>query len=113
MTFKAPCSNELRHSIALQGRTQTPNAGGGFDDAYTTVATVRAKIRTLFGGRLIDGVQDQERVTHNFVIRYRADRAAWRYVLFDGRRFAVRTVADPTERKRWLEILAEELGTAP
>lgn len=108
MTFIAPCSGELRHSIALQARTQTPNAGGGFDDDYNTVGTARAKIKTLFGGRLIDGVQDQERVTHNFVIRYRSDRASWRYVLFDGRRFTVRSVADPTERKRWLEILAEE-----
>lgn len=112
MAFVPPCSGELRHRIALQTRTQTPNAGGGLDDLYTTVATVRAKIRTLFGGRLIDGVQDQERVTHNFVIRWRADRGAWRWVLFDNRRFVVRTVSDPTEMKRWLEILAEETETA-
>ena len=108
MAFTAPCSGDMRHRITLQARTQTPTGGGGFSDAYTTVASVRAAIRTIFGGRLIDGVQDQERVTHNFTIRYRPDRAAWRYVLFDGRRFTVRTVSDPDERKRWLEILAEE-----
>ena len=112
MTFQAPCSGELRHRISLQARAQTPNAEGGFDDAYTTVASVRAKIKVLFGGRLIDGVQDQERVTHNFIIRWRSDRGAWRWVLFDGRRFVVRSVSDPTETKRWMEILAEETEVA-
>ncbi len=112
MTFKTPCAQEMRHYIQLQELDQTPQADGGYAEQYQTVASVRAKIKVVFGGRLINGVQDYERVTHNFVIRYRSDRDRWRWVLFDGRRFSVRSASDPTENKRWLEILAEETREA-
>lgn len=98
--------------IALQDESLTPAPGGGYAEAYTTLATVWARPRPMFGARIIDGAQVQERITHAFDIRWRADYAAWRFVLFDGRRFAVRSIMNPDEGRAWLEVLAEELEVA-
>ncbi len=103
-----PTARQLRHRIELQSLAVTPDATDDFTKAYTTVATVWARIDTIAGGRLIDGVQDQERVTHRFIIRYRKDQADWRWIKFDGRLFEVRTVMNQGELKEFLEIMAEE-----
>ena len=89
-----PSIGEMRHRISLQKFSQADAAGGGYTDTYTTVnpAPVWARIDPIAGGRMIDGVQDQERVTHRFIIRYRSDQADWDWVLFGSRRFHVRTV---------------------
>lgn len=108
--FIPPRSGELRARIHLQAKAQVPSGSSSLTASFSTVATVYAKAVAISGGMLVDGVQTEEVVTHRFFIRYRADRAAWRFVLFDDRRFEVRRTRDPDERKRWLEILAEELG---
>ena len=103
-----PTIGELRHRVSLQKFSQTPNGAGGMDDLYTTVATVWTRIDPIAGGRMIDGVQDIERVTHRFIIRYRSDQADWDHVLFGTRRFDVRSVMNQDEANQFLEIMAEE-----
>lgn len=100
----------MRHRVQLQKRTEAPTGTDDLTATYVTVATVWARIRAIAGGLLIEGVQDTERITHRFDIRYRTDQPAWGYIETDGRRFAVRAVRDPEERKRFLEIDAEEVA---
>ena len=103
-----PTIGQLKHRIELQSKAMTPDGTDDYTEAYTTVATVWARIDPIAGGRMIDGVQEVERVTHRFIIRYRSDQASWQYVLFDARRFLIRTVMIQDEIKRFLEIMAEE-----
>lgn len=112
MPFRAPNIGELRQRIDLQEKSNAPASAGTLTDNYTTVASVWARVNPIFGGRILEGVQDIEKVTHNVCIRYRDDQAAWHFILFDGRRFKVRSVMNPDERKEWLEILAEEQRNA-
>ena len=116
MPFRAPDIGDLEHRIALRKRTQTPAGGATGTDytaAYTTVDEVWARVNVQFTGRVIDGVDDAERVTHVFTTRYRTDwqSNAWDVIEFDGRRFEVRGVERPGEQKHWLEILAEQHRT--
>ena len=105
-----PKIGQLKHRIELQSKALTPDGTDDYTEAYTTVATIWARVDPIAGGRMIDGVQDVERVTHRFIIRYRSDQADWQYVLFKSRRFLIRTVMNQDEDSRYLEIMAEELG---
>lgn len=108
-TFDPPGKCDLRSWLDLQSRALTPSGTDTATETYTTVARVPARIRAIFGGRVIDNIQDQARATHVIVIRYRSDQSAWRWLLYDGRRFRVHTIMDPDERRMWLELLAEEV----
>ena len=106
-----PTIGQLKHRIELQSKALTPDGTDDYTEAYTTVGVpVSARVDPIAGGRMIDGVQDVERVTHRFIIRYRSDQADWQYVLFKSRRFLIRTVMNQDEDSRYLEIMAEELG---
>lgn len=107
--FTAPVVGELNRRVDLQSATPAMNDAGGLDYTYATVATVWGRVRQIYGGKLIQGAQVEERATHNICIRWRADAASWGWLIFNGRRLKVVTVADPDEGRRWLEILAEEI----
>ena len=75
MAFVPPDPGELDVRVAAVARIQAPTAGGGLAESYATVATVRARLRSLFGSRTIEGEQTTERATHVFTIRARAGGA--------------------------------------
>ncbi|MBL8659387.1 MAG: head-tail adaptor protein [Rhodospirillales bacterium] len=112
MAFVTPGAGDLRARIALLRRTQAPTAGGGLADSYTTLSTVRARVRSLFGTRLVEGAQTTERATHVITIRARADTEAWRYVEWCGARYRVHTVMSQGNRHQWQELMVEALGEA-
>ncbi|MGZ8351372.1 MAG: phage head completion protein, partial [Allosphingosinicella sp.] len=54
---------ELIRSVVFERREQTPTANGGLAEAWLPVASVRARIKALFGGadhrgRADDGARD-------------------------------------------------------
>lgn len=101
---------KLRHRVALQARAQTPGGSAAIDDTYSTVATVWAAVEQIEGGAFVAGQQTEERVTHKVTIRHRTDVEAWRYLLWDSKRFRVHERRDADDRQRFLEILAEEMA---
>jgi len=113
MAFEAPRIGELRTEVELQNKATAAGSGSSASSSYPVIATVRARCRQLYGGRIIEGAQVVERATHNVCIRYRADAGTWNHLEWGPagarRLFRVLEVADPEERGRWLEILAEEL----
>ena len=112
MAFTPPMAGELIRSVVFERREQTPTANGGLAEAWLPVATACARIQALFGGRTVEGVQTTERATHAVTVRYRADAEACDYLRADGRRYRVRSTMIPDDRRRWLELLAEDLGDA-
>jgi len=109
MPFVEPKCGELRWPIALQAVTNAATSAGGMSATYSTVATVKARVKPLFGARNIAGKQTEQRVTDVFTIRYRSP-ATWRYILFGGRRYRVHHTMAQGARREWLEIMAEDLG---
>lgn len=104
-----PAIGNLRHRVALQARTQTPGGSGVITDSFATVATVYAAVEQIAGAMMLAGQQTEERATHKVTIRNRTDLEAWRYLLWDGKRMKVQETRAADDRKRFLEILAEEM----
>jgi SPP1 family predicted phage head-tail adaptor len=101
----------LRHRIAIEAGTRTPDAGGGTSNPWaapTTVAEVWAAIQPLQGDERLRAQQLQSRVTHKIVLRYRPDIRTSHRVNFNGRIFNIRSVINLDERSRWLELMCEE-----
>ncbi len=107
-----PRIGPLRHRLQLQSFAQTPNAAsGGLDDGYVTLATVWGLVEPI-GTARYDGAQQVEaHLTHRVIARWRADHAAIRFIVHDGRRLAVRGVRGLDPAKRFIEFLTEETAT--
>lgn len=106
-------AGELRESLTIQTRTQTPTSGAlgsGLTEVYSTLATVWGKVVTIKGSTRIDQVNAGAGPTHRFIVRKRHDIDGSKFILFDQRRFRILDVEDPDERGRFYDLLAEELG---
>lgn len=63
----------LRHRLVLEAATSTPDGAGGAIETWSAIATISAAIRPT-GGRermIADGLQS--RITHEIIVRTRAD----------------------------------------
>ena len=124
-------AGSLRHLLTLEQRTQAADATVGITTGYTPVATVWGDVQATRGAVYLATMQVGEGPTHRIVIRYR-ERTTFDHVselvldpgdtateVFDyltssfqaatERRWRVRDVRDPDGRRKWLEIMAEEL----
>lgn len=111
MAFKAPCSSDLRHRMALQSPRENRGAGGDYGDPWASpiaLGTISAQITPVSGYERLKSAQLESPVTHRIVTRYRSDITHKCRLVYESRIFNIRAVIDPTERKRWLEIKAEE-----
>ncbi len=98
----------LRHSITIEERGGTPDAGGGMAVSWSTYATAQANVKPLSGSEALRAHHLEGRVTHRIVLRYRSGVTTDMRVLYDGRYFNIRAAINVEERGRWLEIHAEE-----
>ena len=77
---------------------------------WRPVDDVWAALRPLSARALQLAQQTDERTTHRAVMRFRADVASGWRLRMGYRYFAVQTVHDPDERRRYIECLCEEEG---
>ena len=98
----------LRHKIELQRQQRTPDGIGGFEVVWETYLTTFAYIAPLSGTESLVGMQIQDSVTHRIYMRYKDGILAEDRVLFQGRTFNIRSVLDLEERRRYIEMRAEE-----
>lgn len=104
-----PAIGNLRHRIVLEARTQAASGAEAIADSFATVDTVWGQVDQIAGGMIVSGAQTEERVTHRIVIRNRTDLSSWRFLTWDSKRMQVRSTRAADDRKRFLEILAEEI----
>lgn len=99
---------ELRHIVTLEAPSRTPDEGGGGSESWNAVATLWAAIRATGGGEsdLADSLRG--RVSHEVVIRNRADVAPAKRFRLGARVFHILAVRDPDGRGRFMSCLAEE-----
>jgi SPP1 family predicted phage head-tail adaptor len=100
--------SDLRHRIVIQTITLTPNDSGGQAEAWTTFATVWAKITPKNVKEINFAQRIEPRVDHEIAIRYIAGIDAKMRISFDSRIFEIKSIIIVNEIKEWVKILATE-----
>lgn len=99
---------ELSRQVVLEQAAWTPDGAGGAVESWTAVATLFAAVRALSGGESLSYDRIDGRVTHEIIIRHRADvKPAMRFLL-GARRFEIVAALDVDGRRRHLKCLVEE-----
>lgn len=98
----------LRHRVKLQSLTRTPDAGGGYTETMTDVATVWAQVEPLEGTEQLRAMQVSPTLSHRIRMRYKANVTPAMQAVYNGRTFDITSVIDPGERHREIELLVEE-----
>lgn len=108
----AIAAGRLRHAVTVQAPARVPDGAGGWTetpatiaggDTYGELAPVAGKSERLLGERL------RAVASHVLTIRYLENVNERCSVLFEGRTFAVRGVANVLERDELLVLALEEL----
>lgn len=102
---------KLRHRVTLQEETRVSDGGGGYTLGWANLAanpTVWAAIEPLTGREYLQARQLAQAVTHRVTLRHRGDVTAGMRLVKGARVFNIRSVIDPGERGRWLELMCEE-----
>ena len=99
---------ELRQRVEIQTLSETPDIGTSLTPVYTKVAIVWAKVEDVKGITKFSTFQIDPAITHRITIRYRSGVTTENWILYDGRRFRIRSVADRFERGRFLFLDCEE-----
>ena len=109
------CVGDLRTRITLSSRAITaPDFGqSSFGESFTTnVKTAWASIKTINGRILFNGVDTDEALTHEIIIRYDATVTAETWIqLADTTRLDIIDVQDFEQRNEYLVLLCNARGT--
>jgi head-tail adaptor len=97
-----------RHLLTLELRVQSADGSTGLTETFAAVADVWADLAGVSGIQSIGTTQVEEGVTHRAVLRW-ADPTTFTHFSHNGERFRVRGTRDPDMRRRWLEVMAEQL----
>jgi len=98
----------MRHRVMIQSERRTTDTDGSAALRWYDDVSVFAAIEPASGRERFFGMQLEASITHKITIRYRADMAPKKRLLYNGRAFQVRAVLNRDERKRFQELLCEE-----
>ncbi len=98
----------LRQRVSIEEPLRTGDGGGGAQESWVELAQVWAQIRPLNGSERAEADGIAGKVSHEIVMRFRADIAPEHRLFYDGRIFDIRAVLDLDERRRFLRCLVEE-----
>lgn len=106
MTMRA---GQMRRTITIRTMTRTPDGMGGYTETPTDVTGVFARVEPLQGDEQVNAMQTGMLRPYRFHLRYRAGMTGAKRIIYDSRTFDIRSVLDPEEKHRELEILADEV----
>lgn len=98
----------LRHRIVLEAATRVTDGGGGAVVTWLPVADLWASITPTTGTEVVVAEQIAGRVSHEIVVRYRADIVPAMRFRLGSRIFEIIAALDITERRRLLRCLCRE-----
>jgi SPP1 family predicted phage head-tail adaptor len=101
----------LRHRVTVEVAAGASDAAGGESRTWSTSATLWARIEPLTAEEKTVAAHLAGLVTHKVTIRWRDDVTASMRIACRGRHFRIRTVHDPDETRRYLQLGCEEEGT--
>ena len=98
----------LRHRLALEVASRTPDGGGGASETWVIVAQVWGQIRPTGGGEGFDADAVTGCISHEITFRYRDGVVPAMRLVSGNRLFEIMAVIDIDERRRWLKCLCVE-----
>lgn len=106
--MSAASIGSLRQRLTLEAPVRTGEEGGTAVIVWNPIGELSASITPLGGREVVraDGVA--ARVTHEIIIRFRADVVASMRFTAPGRTFEIHAVLNAGARRRWLKCLCEE-----
>ncbi len=108
------CVGDLNTRITVSDREITEPAFGqtSFGESFTNAFTPWAKIRTVNGRTIFNGVDTDVAISHEITIRHdsRVTSESW-IQLADGTRLDIRDTNDLEERNEYLVLLCNARGT--
>lgn len=99
----------MRRRVTIRTNNRTADGMGGYTETPVDVAGIPARIDPLEGREQLMAMQTGMIRPHRIVMRYRYDLTGATQLLYQGRRFDIKSVVDPEERHRELIILADEI----
>lgn len=100
--------SRLRHRLALQQETVTPDGSGGYTQSWQNVADLWAEILPISGKERLFAGQMQAEISHKITIRFRTGIVAGMRLLYDSRAFNIRAILNPKENDEVLELWVDE-----
>lgn len=101
----------FRHELSLEAATLMPDGAGGHAESWSEVARFHARIEPLSATSRFGADQMLESVTHRITLRHRHGIESGMRLRLRARVFAIVTVHDPDETRRYLVCRAQEQGT--
>ena len=98
----------LRHRVAIEQPIRVAAGGGAAEIEWQPVATVFASITPKSGGETLAGDKLGGETTHVVRFRWRQGIDSTMRLSHAGRTFAIRSVIDEGERRRWLVCACQE-----
>ncbi len=99
---------KLNHRITIENVSRTADNLGGYTTTVSTVKTTWAGVRTLSAKEVLSfGLELGER-NLEFTIRNDRPLTQSNSIEFNGRKFRIRGISDPNERKYEYKIIASE-----
>lgn len=92
-------AGDLRDRITIRRPADVPDGKGGYDQSWSTVATVWAEVKSINGREAVIGSVLQGVSHFQIRIRYREDIQVSDQVLWRGRELSVHTAEDRDGRK--------------
>lgn len=107
--IKHPQISDMRHRLALERPERTAASGGGVTVSYVKLADIWASITPLNMKERLTRDQMRAAITHQIIIRYRADVLPEMRLTSSSRIFEILSVLNEKERNRWLLLECEEI----
>jgi SPP1 family predicted phage head-tail adaptor len=102
-------TGDLKYRLVLEQPVESADGAGGVTRSYTSVATLWASVSPVSARGEVAADDLGAEVTHQIVIRFRADMTT-RHRLREGARiFVIAALRDQDGSGRFLEIEAQEL----
>lgn len=108
MAKRRVTAGDLRRRVSIETYTTTRDSIGGETKTAATLATVWASIEPLFGMEIKEAGRILSDVTHQIVIRYRADVTAKMRVVYGSRKFDIFSVQHDEESQRMTYLDCKE-----
>lgn len=98
----------LRKRMVLRKPRLDDDGAGGQQKVMDVVDVVWAMMKPVSAVKLVLGAGYERRVTHEIVVRYRADIMTGWTLMLDSRVFQIRAVVNADEANQWLTLMVEE-----
>jgi SPP1 family predicted phage head-tail adaptor len=109
MARECVCAGDLRERVAIEACTEDRDEVGGRVEVWSTIATVWARVMPMSQRESWYRQQTNAAAAWKVHMRYRADLTTKHRIVWGIRVFEIRGVANPDERRRWLEIACDEI----